>query len=96
MVIINHKKLCENCFAETDRSPCPVCGFDKNRYVRDPMTLTIGNILENRYVIGGVIGKGGFGTTYLAYDRKLECRVAVKEYYPYGLAVRTPGTATVR
>ena len=95
MVIINHKKLCENCFAETDRSPCPVCGFDKNRYVRDPMTLTIGNILENRYVIGGVIGKGGFGTTYLAYDRKLECRVAVKEYYPYGLAVRTPGTTTV-
>ena len=95
MVIINHKKLCENCFAETDRSPCPVCGFDKNRYVRDQMTLTIGSILESRYVIGGVIGKGGFGTTYLAYDRKLECRVAVKEYYPYGLAVRSPGTTTV-
>ena len=95
MLEINHKKLCENCFAQIEKEPCPKCGFDQSRYVKDPMTLALGSVLENRYVIGGVIGKGGFGTTYLAYDRKLECRVAVKEYYPYGLAVRTPGTTTV-
>ena len=95
MLEINHKKLCENCFAQIEKEPCPKCGFDPNRYVKDPMTLALGSILENRYVIGGVIEKGGFGTTYLAYDRKLECRVAVKEYYPYGLAVRSPGTTTV-
>lgn len=95
MLEINHKKLCENCFSQIEGEPCPNCGFDKKRIVRDPMTLAQGSVLENRYVIGGVIGKGGFGTTYLAYDRKLECKVAVKEYYPYGLAVRTPGTTAV-
>ena len=59
------------------------------------MALGVGSILAGRYAIGRVIGKGGFGVTYLAYDMKLECRVAVKEYYPYGLAAREPGSTHV-
>lgn len=34
------------------------------------------------------MGKGAFGITYLAYDKQLETRVAVKEYYPSALASR--------
>ena len=95
MITLNNNKLCENCFSETTEEPCPHCGFEKKSYRQDPITLAMGSVLNQRYMIGGVIGKGGFGITYLAYDLKLDTRVAVKEYYPMGLAVRTPGKTTV-
>ncbi len=95
MININDKKLCEACFAETDRDPCPECGFSKSTYKHDSAVLGIGSILEGRYLIGKTIGKGGFGITYLAYDVKMRCKVAIKEYYPYGIAVRGSDTKTV-
>ncbi|MCR5775279.1 MAG: protein kinase [Lachnospiraceae bacterium] len=95
MITLNNNKLCENCFSETTSDPCPYCGFTKSAYRQDPITLAVGSVLNQRYMIGGVIGKGGFGITYLAYDLKLDARLAVKEYYPMGLAVRNPGSTFV-
>ena len=95
MITLNNKKLCENCFSEISSEPCPHCGFVKSEYRQDPVALAPGSILNQRYMIGGVIGKGGFGITYLAYDIKLDARVAVKEYYPMGLALRSPGNTLV-
>lgn len=59
------------------------------------MTLSPGSVLNQRYMTGRVIGKGGFGITYLAYDLKLDTRIAVKEYYPMGMAIRNPGSTLV-
>ena len=95
MITLNNKKLCENCFSEISSEPCPHCGFEKSTHRQDPIALVPGSILNQRYMIGGVIGKGGFGITYLAYDIKLDARVAVKEYYPMGLALRNPGNTLV-
>lgn len=95
MIKVNNKVLCRNCFSEIQREPCPMCGFCEEDYVHDPMILPLGSILENRYIIGRCIGKGGFGITYLAYDKKLECKVAIKEYYPSNLVVRNTKNATV-
>lgn len=39
--------------------------------------------------------QGGFGITYLGFDLKLDARIAVKEYYPIGLALRNPGSTMV-
>jgi surface antigen len=47
------------------------------------------------YTIKSVLGHGGFGITYLAYDENLNKDVAIKEYLPAEFAVRQ-GTETVR
>ena len=55
----------------------------------DPLALPDGYAL-NEYRFERVLGGGGFGVTYLAHDTNLDCRVAIKEYLPRGVAVRTP------
>lgn len=67
-----------------------ICG---NNAVTD--ALPAGTALSDRYVTGKVIGSGGFGITYLAYDTEAEKKVAVKEYYPRGAAVRSPDGYTI-
>ena len=95
MITLFGKTLCESCFSENTEDPCGKCGFSASKYQPDSTALPIGQKLQERYLIGGVIGKGGFGITYTAFDTKLERRVAIKEYYPYGLALRSPGTTMV-
>lgn len=95
MIEINGKQLCENCFEEISGDKCGSCGFVSSDSALDKSLLTAGSILSNRYVIGRVIGKGGFGTTYLAYDALVCRKIAIKEYFPYGIAQRTSENADV-
>ena len=44
------------------------------------------------FELTSVIGEGGFGIVYLAWDHSLERRVALKEYMPATLAARSDGT----
>ncbi len=94
---MDHKNtyICYNCFREKpeESGPCPCCGFDLEENTKKyPMALRAGTILNQRYIVGRVLGQGGFGITYLAWDEKLTARVAVKEYMPGEIAVRTAGT----
>ena len=68
---------------------CPTCGFIENTPPEEETSLKPGTILKDRYVIGTVIGVGGFGITYRTWDQVLESMVCVKEFFPQGLAVRT-------
>jgi serine/threonine protein kinase/Tol biopolymer transport system component len=43
------------------------------------MTLETGSLLRDRYRIEGMLGKGGMGAVYVAFDQTLQLRVAVKE-----------------
>lgn len=67
--------------------------FQKNDAADD--ALPAGTSLCERYVLGKVIGSGGFGITYLAYDTIDGKKIAVKEYYPKGVAVRSPDGYTI-
>lgn len=59
------------------------------------MYLPQGTILNNRYVVENVLGHGGFGITYSAYDKTLNVRVAIKEYLPRQLATRAEGQTKI-
>lgn len=50
----------------------------------------------HEYRIERVLGAGGFGMTYLAYDTNLNAQVAIKEYLPRDLSVRTLVAPDVR
>lgn len=86
MINISDKILCKSCFSEISSEPCPKCGFAETSYAPELTVLPCGSVLQGRYAIGRVIGKGGFGITYLAYDIKLDRKIAVKEYFPRTLA----------
>ena len=73
---------------ETPDEVCPYCGFDIEKYDEAEFALRPGTILHGRYVVGKVLGKGGFGITYIGYDMSLDIKVAIKEYYPEGFVGR--------
>ncbi|MCH5348870.1 MAG: serine/threonine protein kinase, partial [Oscillospiraceae bacterium] len=89
MIEINNKKLCESCFYETEEAVCPNCGYSKEKYTADPVFLPVGTRLNDNIIIGRVMGRGGFGITYLSYDISMKKTVAVKEYYPKEIAFRS-------
>ena len=47
------------------------------------------------YRLDSVLGAGGFGITYRAYDGNLEKFVALEEYLPGEFATRTQGYTVV-
>ena len=81
--------FCPNCMAKTApvNGKCPVCGCNVNME-NAPHQLPVNTILYGRYIVGRVLGAGGFGITYIGYDLKLDGRVAIKEYYPSGASNR--------
>ena len=92
------QNLCYQCFQPRtqEQGPCPHCGYDPAKDEgRWPSALHPGSILNGKYILGRVLGQGGFGITYLAFDHVLRIRVAVKEYFPGALASRMPGTTLV-
>ena len=92
------KHLCYNCFQEreTQVGPCPYCGFDLAENERKfPVALRAGTVLNDRYIIGRVLGQGGFGITYLALDTQLNAKVAIKEFMPNDIATRIGTTVSV-
>lgn len=57
--------------------------------------LAEGLYLRERYVIKGILGRGGFGFTYEAYDEAMGKKCAIKEYFPKDAAMRLPDRRTL-
>ena len=79
---------CLTCNAENTPGVgvCGTCGaaLDGGLSVRGA-TLPIGTQLRGGlYSVGRVLGRGGFGITYLGADLRLHRPVAVKEFFPAG------------
>ncbi|EIC22776.1 protein kinase domain-containing protein [Thiorhodovibrio frisius] len=92
----NPAALCPGCFqSKGHANPCPHCGFDETA-PRPVQALPVRTLLHDQFIVGRVLGKpGGFGITYLAWDRLLEATVAIKEYLPRELVVRAQDSCTL-
>ena len=84
---MNYCPYCMNKLTE-NRNICPECGRNTTEYQHPDHALRQGILLHNRYLIGGVIGEGGFGITYIGMDVLLQYRVAIKEFFPNGMVSR--------
>ena len=83
-------RLCLGCMKKIpkDEPFCHLCGFNAGQYQGNPRCLRLGQKLTDKYIIGKVIGEGGFGITYIGWDIVLEMPVAIKEYFPSNIASR--------
>ena len=82
-------KFCPYCMNPVEGGkPCGVCGLTEGSYTPSPHHLPLGTVLKERYLVGRVLGEGGFGITYIGCDLQLELKVAIKEYFPTDKASR--------
>lgn len=84
------KRLCVNCmkgFLDENRK-CDTCGVVESDIQTSQRHLPPRTILRGKYLVGKVIGEGGFGITYLGYDLDLDICVAIKEFCPRDYAGR--------
>ena len=82
------QKRCLGCMQmKTDTPVCEHCGYDEN-ISNEQHQIPAGMVLKEQYLIGKVLGQGGFGITYLGWDLYLDIPVAIKEYFPSGTVMR--------
>ena len=74
---------------------CPHCGYMRGTKAAEPQHMEPETILHKKYIVGKVIGFGGFGVTYIGWDAVLNTKVAIKEYLPSEFATRYPGQTEV-
>lgn len=86
------RNICPNCFKNIKAGSlsCPYCSFDIQGYKVKTDVLPPFTMLNDQYLIGRVLGQGGFGITYKAMDTfdSNHRIVAVKEYMPSDYATR--------
>lgn len=89
--------LCYGCMQEKNKSEeiCSNCGYNNKEARVEPYYLQAGTLLNNRYLVGKVLGHGGFGITYIGLDQKLDVKVAIKEYLPADVASRDSNSTLV-
>ena len=83
---------CLGCMEPFRGYPCPDCGYNPKEQAGAEYALPGETILAGKYLVGRLLGQGGFGMTYIGWDIALERKVAIKEYYPAGQVSRSPGT----
>ena len=75
------QRRCFGCMELTGQPVCPRCGWGAGQN-NEPHQLPVGTILAGKYLVGRVLGQGGFGITYLGWDLNLDIRVCIKEFFP--------------
>ena len=93
---MNPQSLCMGCMQDKGiADPCPHCGRLEHAPAESPLQLAPRTVLDKRYLLGRVLGQGGFGITYLAWDLDQSRKLAIKEYFPLAISTRAEDRSTV-
>jgi serine/threonine protein kinase len=72
----------------TDAAP-PAGSTPRAPGTQVPHALPNGTLLQtDAFRVDGILGQGGFGITYRGHDLRLDRPVAIKEFFPFGAAIR--------
>lgn len=92
---MDYTNFCSGCFSDSSgQEPCPSCGYE-HKAEEATLYLPPRSILMEKYMVGRVLGQGGFGITYLGWDMNLDMKLAVKEFVPQGMVTRLQGQSKV-
>jgi serine/threonine protein kinase len=86
---------CMGCLEPKIGRVCPICGWDEGAAPASSVFLAPRTVLDGGYLLGNVLGAGGFGITYLAWDLNLKRKLAIKEYFPNAFGTRAQDHCTV-
>lgn len=90
------QKICYHCMQNAvENGVCRNCGSIAETGQPVPYALPCGTVLHGCYLLGAVLGAGGFGITYIALRLPEGRRVAIKEYFPVEAAFREAGDTFV-
>lgn len=94
--LVNPDRLCMGCMRELNQpmDVCPYCKFVKSQYQKPKNSLPLYEIVKGKYLIGRVLGMGGFGITYIGWDFYQSKKVCIKEYFPREIATRNPAASS--
>lgn len=97
-MIMTGRGLCPSCMQPAEGERCPRCGGEL-KLENPPLLLPVGTSFHagkgHSYVLGAVLGQGGFGVTYIGREVETGRRVAVKEYFPTRCSQRSGDGHTV-
>lgn len=80
--------ICPNCFCQTQEDICPECNYNQSNARVYSKALPAFEFLNNKYQLGRVLGRGGFGITYVARNIYTDEIVAIKECVPDEYSIR--------
>lgn len=90
--MIQKDTICFGCMQPiaNPNEPCPNCKYDRKKQQQKEKSYCLkpGTTVGETYLLGRVLGIGSFGVTYLAKQEQTNEIVAIKEYYPSGIAMR--------
>lgn len=87
--------LCVNCFEElTEGAVCAQCGYD-NDSATDFIYLSPKTVLQDKYVVGAVSGVESDSVSYSGYDKQLDKRIIIREFFPKGMVSRLEGSSEI-
>ncbi|GAB6141937.1 hypothetical protein JCM14076_26660 [Methylosoma difficile] len=96
---------CPDCFQPSRPAVCAACGFDRAAYLSNEAAthhlplftqLKKSEKGDTSYILGRMLGEGGFAIVYAALREQDGLSFAVKEYYPETLANRGLDNCTVQ
>lgn len=86
---MDFNNICPHCMKQLNNgSICMHCNNDPRILPPPGYHLRPFTILKGKYLVGGILGEGGFGITYKGLDLNLQMPVAIKEFYPSGCVTR--------